>query len=136
LILLDTCASIWLFEQQPMSAASLEAIRDAAAMARVLISPISAWEIGLLAQRPRGTLSFHPSQNDWFTDLLALPGMRLTPLSSRAAIAASYLPGTLHRDPADRLLIATARDLGVPLVTRDRRILDYAARGHVQAIAC
>jgi PIN domain nuclease of toxin-antitoxin system len=39
-------------------------------------------------------------------------------------------------DPADRLLIATARDLGVPLVTRDRRILDYAAQGHVDAIAC
>ena len=62
--------------------------------------------------------------------------MRLAPLSSKAAIAASCLPGQVHRDPADRLLIATARELGVALVTRDRRILDYAARGHVQAIAC
>jgi PIN domain nuclease of toxin-antitoxin system len=46
------------------------------------------------------------------------------------------LPGELHADPADRLLIATARQLGVPLVTRDRRILDYAAQGHVDAIPC
>ena len=136
MVLLDTCASIWLFEQQPMSAASLEAIRFAAGIARVLISPVSAWEIGLLARRPRGTLAFQPSPYDWFTDLLALPGMRLTPLSFRAAIAASYLPGQLHGDPADRLLIASARELGVPLVTRDRRILDYAAQGHVEAIAC
>ncbi len=48
----------------------------------------------------------------------------------------SSLPGNFHRDPADRLLIATARELKVPLVTRDRRILDYAAQGHVDAIAC
>ena len=119
-----------------MSAASLHAIRTASAVVRVLVSPVSAWEIGLLARRPRGTLSFQPSPQSWFADLLALPGMRLTPLSARAAIAASYLPGQLHSDPADRLLIATARELDVPIVTRDRRILDYAAQGHVQAIAC
>ena len=119
-----------------MSHASLDAIRVAAGMARVLISPVSAWEVGLLARKARGALSFQPSPHDWFTDLLALPGMRLTPLNPRAAIAASYLPAPLHRDPADRLLIATARDLGVPLVTRDRRILDYAAQGYVEAIAC
>jgi PIN domain nuclease of toxin-antitoxin system len=77
-----------------------------------------------------------PSPEAWFDDLLALPGVRLIPLGHRAAIAASGLPGTLHRDPADRLLIATARELGVPLVTRDRRILEYAAQGHVDAIAC
>ncbi len=119
-----------------MSAASLHAIRAASARARVLVSPVSAWEIGLLARRPHGTLSFQPSPQDWFADLLALPGMRLAPLSSRAAIAASHLPGQVHRDPADRLLIATARELDVPLVTRDQRILAYAAQGHVQAIAC
>jgi PIN domain nuclease of toxin-antitoxin system len=60
----------------------------------------------------------------------------LLPLSHRAAIAASSLPGRFHRDPADCLLIATAREFGVPLVTRDRRILDYAGQGHVDAIAC
>ena len=136
MVLLDTCASIWLLEQQPMSAASLDAIRDATRSGRVLVSPISAWEIGLLAQRPRRALSFEPSPQAWFSDLLTLPGVRLTPLGHRAAIAASSLPGQLHRDPADRLLIATARELDVPLVTRDRRILAYAAQGHLRAIAC
>ncbi len=136
MVLLDTCASIWLFEQQPMSVSSLDAIRVAARSAGVLVSPVSAWEIGLLARRSRGPLTFQPSPHDWFADLLALPGMRLTPLSSRAAIGASYLPGQLHRDPADRLLIATARELDVPLVTRDARILAYAAEGHVRALAC
>jgi len=136
MVLLDTCASIWLFEQQPMSQVSLLAIRTAAAALQVLVSSVSAWEVGLLARRPRRGLSFEPSPQAWFDDLLSLPGVRLIPLTHRAAIAASSLPGSFHRDPADCLLIATARELGVPLVTRDRRILAYAEAGHVEAIAC
>ena len=58
------------------------------------------------------------------------------PLTSAIALATAELPNPLHDDPADRLLIATARDLDVPLVTRDARILAYAAAGHVRAIAC
>jgi PIN domain nuclease of toxin-antitoxin system len=57
-------------------------------------------------------------------------------LSNDIAIAASHLPGPLHGDPADRLLIATARDLGMPLVTRDRKIIDYAEAGHVSVLVC
>jgi PIN domain nuclease of toxin-antitoxin system len=68
--------------------------------------------------------------------VLSRRGVRLTPLEPEVALSASYIRRPLHSDPADRLLIATARDLGVPLVTRDRRILDYAALGHVEAIAC
>jgi len=136
MVLLDTCAAIWLFEQQPLSQASLLAIRAAAGSLAVFVSSVSAWEVGLLARRPRSALAFEPSPEAWFDDLLALPGVRLIPLAHRAAIAASRLPGNFHRDPADCLLIATARELGVPLVTRDRRILDYAGQGHVDAIAC
>jgi PIN domain nuclease of toxin-antitoxin system len=51
-------------------------------------------------------------------------------------LAASFLPGDFHNDPADRFLVATARVMGVALLTRDRKILDYAAAGHVRAIAC
>jgi PIN domain nuclease of toxin-antitoxin system len=136
MVLLDTCAAIWLFEQQPLSQVSLSAIRAAAGSLAVFVSSVSAWEVGLLARRPRSALSFRPSPEVWFDDLLALPGVRLIPLTHRAAIAASSLPGGYHRDPGDCLLIATARELGVPLVTRDRRILDYADQGHVDAIAC
>lgn len=136
MVLLDTCAVIWLVEQEPLSHVSLAAIRSAAVSAGVFVSPVSAWEIGLLATRQRRALSFRPSAEVWFDDLLALRGVRLTPLTHRAAIAAASLPGHFHRDPADRLLIATARELGVPLVTRDRRILDYAGQGHVEALTC
>jgi PIN domain nuclease of toxin-antitoxin system len=62
--------------------------------------------------------------------------MRQAALTPEIAIDASYLSGELHGDPGDRLLIATARHLGVPIVTRDRRIIDYAAAGWVRVIAC
>jgi PIN domain nuclease of toxin-antitoxin system len=53
-----------------------------------------------------------------------------------AAIEAAFLPGEPHRDPADRLLIATARQLRATLITRDELILAYARQGHVDAIPC
>lgn len=119
-----------------MASGALSAIRQAAATDSVLVSPISAWEVGLLATRRRQPLTFRPTPVMWIERLLARPGIRPAPLSHRVAVGAASLPGKLHGDPADRLLIATARELGVPLVTRDRRILDYAEEGHVDTIAC
>lgn len=134
MLLLDTCAAIWLANGDTMSRQSTAAIRNAAASGDVLVSPVTAWEIGLLAAK-RG-INFRPSPRDWFNGLMARPGMRLIPLTPEMAIDSSFLPGSVHGDPADRLLIATARHLQVPVVTRDSRILVYAASGHVEAIAC
>jgi PIN domain nuclease of toxin-antitoxin system len=136
MVLLDTCAIIWMVQEQPMAAAALSAIRRAAAVGSLLVSPVSAWEVGLLATRRRQALTFRPTPVAWIDRLLARPGVRTAPLRHHVAVGAALLPGVLHGDAADRLLIATARDLGVPLVTRDRRILDYAGQGHVNAIAC
>lgn len=66
----------------------------------------------------------------------AQQGVRLTPLTPAIAIESSFLPATFHGDPADRLLVATARALPATVVTRDRAILAYAAAGHVQALVC
>ena len=117
-----------------MKRPSVTAIERAAANGDVLVSPVTAWEIGMLCAVSR--LVARPSPEQWFSRLLQRPGVQLAPLTPEAAIAASFLPGTLHGDPADRLLIATARHLGATLVTRDRRILDYAHSGNVEAIAC
>jgi PIN domain nuclease of toxin-antitoxin system len=136
MVILDTCAIIWMVQEEPMASAALSAIRRAAAAGSLLVSPVSAWEVGLLATRRRQPLTFRPTPVLWIERLLARPGIRPAPLPHRVAVSAASLPGKLHGDPADRLLIATARELGVPLVTRDRRILDYAEEGHVDAIAC
>jgi PIN domain nuclease of toxin-antitoxin system len=135
-VLLDTCTIIWMVDDAPLSDIARAAIRRAANSDSVFVSPVSAWEIGLIANRASAGFRFHPSAVLWFQTLLAKPGIYLTPLAPDAAIEAAALPGRLHRDPADRLLIATARDLGVPLVTRDARILAYAAQGHLDAIPC
>lgn len=111
----------------------------AAGIARgILVSPVSAWEVGLLARpRPDGKeLQFRPDPKSWFAAVMTGPGVGAAPLTPDIAIDASHLPGNLHADPADRLLIATARHLRVPIVTRDRRIIDYAAQGHVEAVPC
>lgn len=111
---------------------------EAAGAKALFVSPVSAWEIGLLHLKPveRGGLRLFPDPKTWWSRVLARPIFSLTPLTAEIAIDASCLPGDLHRDPADRLLAATARDLGAALVTRDARLLAYAQAGHMQALAC
>ena len=88
----------------------------------------------MLASKKRVTLSVTPER--WFGRLLALPGFELTELSTEVLIASSFLPGSPPRDPADRIIAATARDLGATLLTRDRLLLAYAEQGHLSAVAC
>ena len=133
-VLLDTCAMIFIATGQTISASASQQLRAASLAGSVLVSPVSAWEIGLLSAKR--TIGFRPDPKSWFQRFMAYPGARLTPLTPDIAIEASFLPLPLHNDPADRLLIATARSLDVPIVTRDRRILDYAKAGRVGAIAC
>ena len=100
----------------------------------VSVSPISAWELGLLSAR--GKLPATQSPATIFADVLASPGVKVEALTPGVLIDSSFLPGVLHRDPADRILIATARALDLMLMTRDEAILEYASRGHVRALAC
>ena len=95
---------------------------------------MSAWETGLLASR--GRLSLQVSAETYIARVFSRPGVRVAPLTVEIAVRASYLPGTFHEDPADRMLISTAILLGLPLVTRDRRILRYGAEGYVSVLAC
>jgi PIN domain nuclease of toxin-antitoxin system len=137
-LLLDTCAVIWLADGLPMQAAAVTAIRAAALGGGVFISPVSAWEVGLLS-RPRGArppASFSPDSQTWFDRVMKGAGIRLAAFTPAIAIAASLLPGDLHGDPADRLIIATARHLGMPIVTRDARIMAYGDAGHVRVLGC
>ena len=65
-----------------------------------------------------------------------LPGLRIAALTPEIAVKSSFLPGDLHEDPADRLLVSTAIVMGLKLVTRDKRLLDYSARGYAAVMAC
>jgi PIN domain nuclease of toxin-antitoxin system len=89
------------------------------------VSAITAWEIALLADVGRIELDLAPDA--WLARFLARPGIEAVALSASMATHAYPLTGLPHRDPADRLLIATAIELGCPLVTQDARILRFAA---------
>lgn len=138
-VLLDTCAVIWLANGDPMSPQAILAIRAAGLVHAIHVSPVTAWEIGLLS-RPRPTkaaeLHFRPDPKTWFARFMGRPGMQAAALTPDIAIEASQLPGDLHGDPADRLIIATARHLGLPVVTRDRKIIAYGQSGFVRTIPC
>jgi PIN domain nuclease of toxin-antitoxin system len=136
-LLLDTCAVIWLANGDPMAREARGAVLGAALAGGVLVSPVSAWEVGLLA-RPRAgaAVRFMPDPATWFARFMAGPGIVAAPFTWDIALAASNLPEPLHADPADRLLIATARSLNVPIVTRDERILSYGRAGRLAVIAC
>ena len=136
-VLLDTCAVIWLANGDPLEKGADAAIVHAALIDGVFVSPISAWEVGLLSRPKAGrAFEFLPAPATWFARLMAGPAIKPAAFTADIAIAASRLPEPLHGDPADRLLIATARHLAMPIVTRDARIIDYAAAGHVAVIAC
>lgn len=134
-LLLDTCAAIWLMDGAYLSDAAMEALNASAGRGEnLLVSPYTALEIGHLASRGRLTLTMSPAQ--WFRRLLAAPQVALADMPPDLLIASCFLPADPPRDPADRVVIATARELALTIVTRDRLILDYAAKGHVAAIAC
>jgi PIN domain nuclease of toxin-antitoxin system len=134
-LLLDTHAAIWITEDQAIASAAAQAIDTAYRKENpIFVSAITAWEVGLLVSRNRLSLVANPER--WFQRLLAIPGVRLAELSPDILIASSFLPGTPPRDPADRIILATARDLGATLITRDRLLLKYGEDGQVSTIAC
>ncbi len=84
---------------------------------------MSCWEIAKLAER--GRLGLACSIEEWMEQALAYPGIELLPLTPQIAIESTTLPGNFHRDPADQIIVATARIHDLALLTVDRLILDY-----------
>lgn len=91
------------------------------------ISAISCWEVAKLVEYNRLTLPLPVA--DWLDQALAYPGVHLLELTPQIAVESTQLPGTFHRDPADQIIVATARVYDCPLVTLDGRIQNYP---HVQ----
>jgi PIN domain nuclease of toxin-antitoxin system len=134
-VLLDTCAAIWLMNGDPMTQESRRAIQTAQKQSLgVYVSPISAWEIGTLVTK-RG-LQLSMAADAWFELLLSLPGVRLAEMPPKVLIAAAYLPGIAPKDPADRIIAATAREYGLTVLTRDQELIPYAEAGRLSAVRC
>lgn len=134
-LLLDTCALIWMSQGAPISNVATEAVNNAFVSGHALaVSVMSAWELGMLVSKGRLPSTRRPER--WFDEFIEIAALEVEGVTGKILIAASYLPGRIHNDPMDRILIATARERDLAIVTRDRAILAYAEQGHVQAIPC
>lgn len=133
-LLLDTCALIFIANGTRMNEEAEMEISEAAHDGRLHVSPMSAWEIGVAVAKNRLKLPLGPLE--FFQRFLTRMEAQLSAVSPEILIASSYLPGSLHGDPMDRILMATARNLDMILVTRDQPILDYGAAGHLRTLAC
>ncbi len=125
LFLLDTHCWVWLVSGAggKFQRKSLKAIERACTRGECLVSVMSVWEVGMLAAKGRLRLRIPVEQ--WVRSALEPPGLNLVPLSLEAALGASALSGDFQGDPADRLLVATARQLQAIFVTADERLLRY-----------
>lgn len=132
-VVLDTHVWLTLVNGGALSTAALRAIDAAAQRGTILIPAIVIWEVAMLEKR--GRIALGQPCRQWVEGAFAAPGVALAPLTPDIAIESCSLPGQFNRDPADRMIVATARVHDAAILTRDRVILAYAKAGHVAAMA-
>ena len=133
-LLLDTHCWLWLQggSTEKFSRFARRLLERAAQNDALRVSVISVWEIGLLESR--GRLSLKMPCSEWIKQALATPGLSLEPFTPEIAIESSRLPGEIHADPADHILLATARITGARLLTKDERLLAYGRQRHAMIV--
>ena len=119
-MLLDTCAVVWLAVGQGLSERARSLI--SAHAGGLYVSAISAFEVGLLGQR--GRLALPLPADAWFERAIAQHGLTEVPVTGAIAARSTMLPA-IHGDPADRIIIATAQQLKLPVLTPDAHIRRY-----------
>ena len=125
MILLDTCALLWLAAGLAPRPGVTEALEAARAEDGVLVSPISAWEIAQKEKKRPGALGLAAPPLAVFRRIAAQPGVRLMPLTPEILAAAVELDGLATEDPVDRMIVATTLAMGARLLTADARMLDF-----------
>ncbi len=129
-LLLDT--HIWLRYlgiSGDLRPAALPLLRAAEMSGNLCVSVYSIWETAMLVRD--GRLILQTSMQEWTQQILSKPGYSLLPFTPEIAIESVNLPEPVHKDPADRILIATARVEGLTFVTRDKLVLEFATRNHL-----
>ena len=130
MIVLDTHVWIWwLSDPDKLPSRARKAVTDAADDRAIYVSAISAWEIALLAST--GRLEFSMDAQDWIAKSEALPFIHFIPVDNAIAVRSVRLAEPFHKDPADRIIVATAIMMGAPVVSSDAKIQKYP---YVQSI--
>lgn len=134
LLTLDTHTWYWLATgSKSLSLPARNIIDKASSDGLILIPAICLWEICMLIEK--GRINVHLPPAEWLNNALSGPGLALTALTPEIAVESCNLPGSFHQDPADRLIVATARVHSATLITRDAQILKYGRQGHVKTLS-
>lgn len=125
MIILDTHVLLWWVSGSDLLSAAANKVikRTLTKGSEIIISSISAWEISMLISKGRLVLSM--DVESWLDEVAQIEGVRFVPVDNEIGIKSTALPGEFHKDPADRLIVATARKLAIPLVTADDKIISY-----------
>lgn len=130
-VVIDTHVLVWWVSgnEQLSSTANKEIYRTLENEGEVVVSSISAWEIAMLVKKERLVLSM--DVENWLETVSRIDGVRFMPVDNEIAVKSTLLPGAFHKDPADQMIVATARKLAIPLVTADSKLQRYK---HVKTI--
>ena len=132
-ILLDTHSLIWTINgDSRVSIKHRELIEEAANGKCLCISAISLWEISILESKRKIALGKPCLQ--WFEEAIDMTNIIIMPISPAIAVESCNLPDNFHSDPADRIIVATARTQNLCLMTRDKQILGYSQKDYLTAI--
>jgi len=133
--LLDTHIWVWLLngDSQIKQSGVFSPIIGASRKNALYVSTISIWEVAML--EAKGRITFSTGLASWINDALSAPGLQVVQLLPDISIDSTHLPGQFHGDPADRIIVATARFLKCPLITADGKILAYAKEGFLDAVS-
>lgn len=131
MIVLDTHALLWWAtgDDSQLSPAAAQAIAAEMQGGQIVVSSISAWELAMLVARGRIDLSM--DIDAWLSVVGEIEAVRFAPVDNEIAVKSITLPGEFHKDPADRIIVATARRVAAPLVTADDKIRAYP---HVRTV--
>lgn len=131
MIVIDTHILVWwVSSNESLSTSASKTIKNTLdSGSEVLVSSISVWEISMLIEKGRLILSM--DLTNWLDEIAQIDGVRFVSIDNEIAIKSTLLPGEFHKDPADRMIVATARKFAVPLVTADEKIIRYE---HVKTI--
>jgi len=124
-IILDTHVLVWwISDPHKLSQNASEIIESEKNNGKLFVSSISVWEIYMLISKGRLKLSM--DTDEWISRIEKLPFVEFIPVNNRIAGKSVLLPGEFHSDPVDRIIVATARDVGARLVSCDDRIRGYS----------
>lgn len=131
MIAIDTHVLVWLANgaRQMISKKAMKRISEELVNGQIWVSAISAWEIAMLVERERLVLSI--DVESWLQKVGEINAIRFQPVTNKIALESVRLPGEFHKDPADRMIVATARTMGLALVTADEKIQAYP---HVNSV--